>query len=74
MSFPEVIMFKYYLLYCIYLMCLGRKNYHNVNKQLVSKSTITFQDGAYCLAEKSLCVVKSVLCIVLGSRVGNEQI
>lgn len=73
MSFPEVIMFKYYLLYCIYLMCLGRKNYHNVNKQLVSKSTNTFQDGAYCLAETS-CVVKSLLGIVLGSRVGNEQI
>lgn len=75
MSLPEAVMLKYYLLCCIYLVYFGRKKLsHRKQASWCSKSTITFQDGAYSLTEKSLCVVKSVVCIVLDSRLGNEQI
>ena len=63
------------LLYCMYLMCFGKKKSHHLEKRSqCPDSRIIYEQGAYALAERPSCVVKSVLHTIPGTRGGSQQI
>jgi hypothetical protein len=74
MSLPEAIVLKYYLLYCIYLMCFGKEEKILILKtrESFSKKQYDFsRRGAYSITEQSLCEVKSVFSRLSATRVGT---